>query len=279
MGISTGHDNPSSTPTDKISLVDKLAAIKQQKETNQKNVEDESLTPIRNQIKDLQKNAFQIDLVIGAIEEHTQQSNDEKVVHGNGIKNYAKNIEQQFKDESSKIQTLTNENKSLLTEMGIETTEQLIDNPEFTTTEEVIAYKKAKTDAKELVEIDDKNLQEKLKELGVEIDPNNFSYDLTVKALKEKKEKVQDEILLEKIKTPEGKEEVIEQLSKEIENKLNTKIPLSKDQARTANLLPPEELLNSLEGKFGSEIIKSATMKAYERKAQELIEKKTQRND
>ena len=36
MGISTGHDNPSSTPTDKISLYDKLAAIKQQKETNQK---------------------------------------------------------------------------------------------------------------------------------------------------------------------------------------------------------------------------------------------------
>ena len=219
-------------------------------------------------------------ILIGAIEEHTQQSNDEKVVKDNGIKNYAKNIEQQFRMNPQKFKHSQTKNKSLLTEMGIETTEQLIDNPEFTTTEEVIAYKKAKTDAKELVEIDDKNLQEKLKELGVEIDPNNFSYDLTVKALKEKKEIVKEDILIEKSKTPEGRDEVIEILSSRIENDLPKLTSFTKEEIRRADLLPKNLAL--LENKFGSEIVKSVIMKVYEKKASDFIakrEKKTIESD
>jgi hypothetical protein len=138
----------------------------------------------------------------------------------------------------------------------------------------------------------DSALKEKLKTLGVNVDAENFSYDFAEKALAEKIQSVESELLQEKLKTPEGKEEAIEALSKNLEkniaqvnfskdgktgaevlslNRGESKITISGEKTKfegwsRAKLLPDE--MSVLEKTYGAEVLKEAIRKAYENKIQ-----------
>ncbi len=200
-----------------MSLQEKLSKISQNlqetKAEAEKKAQEKELEPIRARIKELENQKNQLDLVKGSLELKSDKDT------GKGMKEYSKETEEQVKKESTRLDTLTEKNKEALQTMGVENQDQLIDNPEFAEETEVVSYKKAKEQGEGL-KMSDASLQEKLKTLGVNIDAESFSYDSAERALTEKLQSVEGELLQEKLKTPEGKEEAIEMLSKNLEKNI-----------------------------------------------------------
>ncbi|MBI2635168.1 MAG: hypothetical protein HYW79_01335 [Parcubacteria group bacterium] len=272
-----------------MSLQEKLSKISQNlqetKAETEKKSQEKELEPIRSRIKELENQKNQLDLVKGSLE----LKSGEKT--GKGMKEYSKETEEQAKKESTRLDTLIDKNKDALQTMGVENKDQLVENQEFAEEPEVVSYKKAKEETADL-KMADSSLKEKLKTLGVNTDEENFSYDSAEKALTEKIQSVEGELLQEKLKTPEGKEEAIEVLSKNLEkniaqvifskdgktgaevlslNRGDSKITISGEKTkfegwRNAKLLPDE--MSVLEKTYGAEVVKEAIRKAYENKIQ-----------
>lgn len=296
-----------------MSLKEKLSKISQNlqetKAEKEKKAQEEELKPIRLRIKELENQKFQLDLVKGSLElKSGKLESGEKI--GKGMREYSKETKEQDKKESTRLDTLMDENKEALQSMGVENKDQLIENPEFAEEPEVVSYKKAKGEVADL-EMSDSALKEKLKTLGVNIDEENFSYDSAEKALAEKLQLLEGELLQEKLKTPEGKKEAIEVLSKDLEKSI-PQIPFSKDEksgAQTFNFfnlkygdyegkitiqgektkfegwkrtkLLPEEI-TVLEKTYGKDVVKGALLKAYENRtdiAFEDFDKRTKNID
>lgn len=272
-----------------MSLQEKLSKISQNlqetKAETEKQTQEKELEPIRSRIKELENQKNQLDLVKGSLE----LKSGEKT--GKGMKEYSKETEEQAKKESTRLDTLIDKNKDALQTMGVENKDQLVENQEFAEDPEVVSYKKAKEETTNL-EMSDSALKEKLKTLGVNADTESFSYDSAEKALVEKIQSVEGELLQEKLKTPEGKKEAIEVLSKNLEkniaqvnfskdgktgaevlslNRGDSKITISGEKTkfegwRNAKLLPDE--MSVLEKTYGAEVVKEAVRKAYENKIQ-----------
>lgn len=272
-----------------MSLQEKLSKISQnlretQAEADRKSQEKE-LEPIRSRIKELENQKNQLDLVKMSLE----LKSGEKT--GKGMKEYSKETEEQAEKEATRLDTLIDKNKDTLQTMGVGNKDQLVENQEFVEEPEVVSYKKAKKEVGYL-KIADSSLKEKLKTLGVNTDEENFSYSSAEKALAEKMQSVAGELLQEKLKTPEGKEEVIEELSKNLEkniaqvnfskdgrsgtevlslNRGDSKITISGGKTRfegwrSVKLLPKE--MSVLEKTYGAKVVKEAVRKAYENKIQ-----------
>ena len=272
-----------------MSLQEKLSKISQNlqetKAETEKKSQEKELEPIRSRIKELESQKNQLDLVKGSLELKSSEKT------GKGMKEYSKETEEQAKKESTRLDTLIDKNKDALQTMGVENKDQLVENQEFAEEPEVVSYKKAKEETTNL-EMSDNALKEKLKTLGVNADTENFSYDSAEKALAEKIQSVESELLQEKLKTPEGKKEAIEVLSKNLEkniaqvnfskdgktgaevlslNRGDSKITISGEKTkfegwRNAKLLPDE--MSVLEKTYGTEVVKEAVRKAYENKIQ-----------
>lgn len=192
-----------------MSLEKKLSQISNQirenKENESKKLHEEKLEPIRLNIKELEKTKFQLELVLGSLKLKSGKDS------GIGIREYSTKTENEFKEENIRLDKLINKNQEALKTIGVENKDQLLENSDFTEDEEVISYKKSKGQ-KENLELSDSALKEKLLSLGVAIDQENFSYDLAEKVLQEKIEQINKKLALEKAKTPEGKEELKEEL-------------------------------------------------------------------
>lgn len=282
-----------------MSLQEKLSKISQNlqetKAETEKKTQEKELEPIRLQIKELENQKNQLDLVKGSLELKSSEKT------GKGMKEYSKETEEQAKKESTRLDTLIDKNKDALQTMGVENKDQLVENSEFAEEPEVVSYKKAKEETTNL-EMSDSALKEKLKTLGVNVDAENFSYDSAEKALAEKIQSVESELLQEKLKTPEGKEEAIEALSKNLEkniaqvnfskdgktgaevlslNRGESKITISGEKTKfegwsRAKLLPDE--MSVLEKTYGADVLKEAVRKAYENKIQNSFDESDKEN-
>lgn len=276
-----------------MSLQEKLSKISQNlqetKAETEKQTQEKELEPIRARIKELENEKNQLELIKGSLE----LKSGEKT--GKGMREYSKDTSEQTKKESARLDTLIDKNKEALQTMGVENKDQLVENEEFAEETEVVSYKKAKKESADL-ETSDNALKEKLKTLGVSIDEKNFSYDSAEKALAEKLLSLDSELLQEKLKTPEGKNEAIENLSKNLEKSI-PQVSFSKDEKtgiQTFNLsrgegkitiqgektkfegwsrtkLLPDEI-TALEKTYGKDVAREALLKAYGNKTESAFE-------
>lgn len=276
-----------------MSLQEKLSRMSQNlqetKAETERQTQEKELEPIRARIKELENEKNQIELIKGSLE----LKSGEKT--GKGMREYSKETSEQAQKESTRLDTLVDKNKEALQAMGIENKDQLVENAEFAEESEVVSYKKAKKETADL-EISDSALKEKLKTLGMSVDEENFSYDSAEKALAEKLQSLEGDLLQEKLKTPEGKEEAIETLSKNLEKNV-PQVSFSKDEktgVQTFNLsrgegkiiiqgektkfegwnrtkLLPDEI-TALEKTYGKDVVKEALLKAYGNKTELAFE-------
>ena len=277
-----------------MSLKEKLAGISQnlqeEKKIEEQSAQEKELAPIRTKIKELEEQKRELDLIKGSLE----LKSDGKI--GKGMKEYSSETAGNIEKESIEINTLINENKEALQSLGVEDKEQLMTNPETAEGEEVVRYKKAEKQSEDL-RMSDKALQKKLASLGIEVDQEKFSYDSAEKALAEKIQLVEGELVKEKLKTPEGKEENLEMAMGDLEKSLPAP-RISKESSRSGydqyvfsmkdtkvfygyddiqgskkianfkglrNHLLPDNF-KDLELKYGKDIAQEAIVKVYENK-------------
>jgi len=276
-----------------MSLQEKLSKMSQNlqetKAETEKQTQGKELKPIRVRIKELENEKNQLELVKGSLE----LKSDKNI--GKGMREYSKDTNKKEKKESSRLDTLIDKNKEALHTMGIESKDQLVENKAFAEETEVVSYKKAKKETANL-ETSDNALKEKLKTLGVSMDEENFSYDSAEKALAKKLLSLDSELLQEKLKTPEGKNEAIEKLSKNLEKSIpqgsffkdektglqtfnlsrgEGKITIQEEKIkfegwRRIKLLPDE--ITALEKIYGKNVVKEALLKAYGNKIESAFE-------
>lgn len=216
-----------------MSLKEKLGGLskilEEQKKTKEKSEEDKRLEPIRVNIKNLESSRKNLALVKGSLD-FKAPSKSEKInkkiktkfgeinvltnKEASGMQDYLEQTDTKIKSKSGEIDTLILENKEALKELGIEDRDQLAVHPEFVEEPEVIEYHKA-LEQGEGLKMSDAKLKEKLITLGVEFDAENFSYESASQAVEKKIVDIDKELIVEKLKTPEGKEEVINNLAEE----------------------------------------------------------------
>lgn len=192
-----------------MSLENKLSKlsneIRENEEKENKKLQEEKLEPFRLKIKEFEKTKFQLELILNSLKLKSEKGS------GIGMREYSTKTENEFKKENTQLDNLINKNQEALKTIGVENKDQLLENSDFVNDEEIINYKKSKVQ-KEDLELSDSALKERLLSLGMTIDQETFSYDLVEKMLQEKMEQVNKELALEKAKTPEGKEELKEEL-------------------------------------------------------------------
>jgi len=272
-----------------MSLQEKLSKLSQNlqetKAEESKKSQEKELEPIRLRIKELENQKSQIELVKGSLE---LKSNEKT---GKGMKEFSIETESNIKKETTQLDALIEKNKETLQTIGVENRDQITANPDFAEDPEIVSYKKSKEQGEDL-KMADFALKERLSTLGINIDTENFSYDSAEKALAEKLQSLDGELLQEKLKTPEGKEEAIEAIAKDLENTL-TQTSFSKDEKTGAEVLSlnrdkgkiivqgekikfenwdridliPKEI-DVLEKTYGSDVVKEALKKAYENKTE-----------
>jgi len=282
-----------------MSLKEKLSKISQDlqktKAETEKEAQEKELEPVRLRIKELENQKNQLNLIKGSLE---LKSSTET---GKGMREYSEETHKQVQKESTHLDDLINENKEALQKIGIENKDQFVKNSEFAEESEVVSYKKAKEEVANL-ETSDSALKEKLKTLGVSIDEESFSYDSAEKALSEKLQSLKDELLQEKIKTPEGKEEVANALSESLKDsvlelsflkdeKNNTQsfylnnggeIIIEDKNTKFKNWYRVKLLtkkITDLEKTYGKSVVKEALLKAYGNEIEAAFENFDEKNN
>jgi len=291
-----------------MSLAEKLAnkskELEQENLLAEKQAEDNELAPVRNKIVELEELRGKLDLIKGSLELKKGDKIDDRE-SGKGMKEYSDQTNQKTKDESTKIDSLIEENKEALQKMGIENKEELIENPEFAEETEVVNYKKAKEEGEGLG-MSDQALQDRLVKLEVNIE-GEFSYDIAEKTISEKIKLIDSELSQEKLKTPEGKEEAISKIADSLKESLpktffsfDEKLQGYRVSVSSQNSYNKEEMIvrgekvsfenwyraglipkniDELEEKYGKEVIKLALKKVYEDKTKEGLKNLDQQNE
>ncbi len=199
-----------------MALKDKLGALTQKIETEKQvqaqEKENLDLKPIRLNIKKLDKEKKNLEIIKGSLDFKAVDNS----TNNEGMQDYSLNTEKGIKTEEDQLDSLIVEHKEALASVGIENREQLISNPDYTEEEEVVDYKKALERGEDL-KISDAKLKEKLQSYGIEIDDDNFSYEAASRAVEEKLKLVTSELINEKLKTPEGREDITKDLTEEFE--------------------------------------------------------------
>lgn len=195
-----------------MSLKDKLENISQQinveKEEKKKNEESERLKPIREEIKKKEKEIFDLEIIKNSLDFKSDQNKKNE-----GMTEYAESTTNKKKKTKAELESIANANSEALEKMGVKNIDDLTSNPEFAEEEEVVAYKEADAQESDLV-LSDTKLKNRLAELGIEINDDNFSYKTASEEISKRLDVLNNELMAEKFKTPEGKEEAEEMLIK-----------------------------------------------------------------
>lgn len=202
-----------------MSLKEKLSNISKgiegsKKEETEKQSQ-QKLEPVYSKIKEINGLKKQLEIIQGSLSlKSGVLLNRKGEVTGAGMKEYRTGTKEKVKKESGNLDSLMGENKEALASMEIKTRDELIENPEFNEEPEVIAYKESlKQD--EGLEISDASLKKRLVDLGLPVDEKNFSYELAEQKITKKIESLDHELLIEELKTPEGREAGIEKVAEE----------------------------------------------------------------
>lgn len=275
-----------------MSLAEKLKLktkeLKQTKEIEQKTAQEKELEPIRAHITEIEEKKRQLVLIKNSL---VLKSGGEI---GKGMKEYGAEVPENIKKETRRLDTLMDEHKEVLKTMGVENRDQLVGNEEFSGESEVVAYKGAMQEGENLVSAD-ATLKTRLSEFGVNL-PAEFSYDDAEKALVEKIHSLDEELILEKLKTPEGKAEAVGKISEELRSKIpGVEFTKTKDKTeinigsqyrkgtivisgetvkfsgwKNIELIPEE--FGKVEKKYGAEIGNSALKEAYGKNVDRVFE-------
>lgn len=130
------------------------------------------------------------------------------------MKEYAIKTASEKKKTHSQLEQIASNNKEALEKIGVKNIEELVDNPEFAADEEIVAYKQAEKQ-EENVRLSDAQLKKRLADFDINISDENFSYETASDEIGRRLENLNNELLAEKLKTPEGREEAINSLVKE----------------------------------------------------------------
>lgn len=271
--------------------------LEEQKTQNKKLLEDADLAPVRQNIKRLKTKKHILELIEGTLSHNPDISNRASTLDV-GMKEYAEKKNETAGQEKKRITELFEAHKESLSTIGIESVEDLIAHPEYQGEEEVIEHQKAEEELNLLMQSDTK-LVKRLIELGVPVDEGNFSYDSTLVLIKAELENIERELESEKLKTPEGRDEVVEKLGTRLEKQTPgmTFSKSSKDGGITfdvdsfesgssATLYLAREKKDfqsiaytrlatasykDLETKYGAEIARQALVKSYQKKLHEAL--------
>jgi hypothetical protein len=233
---------------EELSLKEKLARISE--EAKGKKAEEESkneakrLAPVYKHIKELEESRRQFDLIKGSLEIKTGSAEPKfggKM--GLGMEEYTNETDKSVQKNEGALDSLIAENEEAMEVLGLSDQEviytlkkdskkseeptpgdiklhkrtKIAEHEDFDNTKEVVAYKKSGEQKKGLA-MSDAALQKKLIKLGVEIseeDKNEFSYQKIEQVVDEKIKKLDEELLSEKMKTPEGRIEAVDILAEE----------------------------------------------------------------
>lgn len=196
-----------------MALRDKLGKlseeIKTEKQIAKENEQNENLKPVRATIKKLEKDKLDLEMIKNSLDFKKQDAND-----GLGMKEYSQLASTGKEKARGQLEAIAEENKEALEKLDIKNIDQLADNPEFAEEEEVVSYKKALEQEAGVV-LSDTKLKNRLAKLGIEIGDENFSYESASQEIGKRLEDLEKELTTEKLKTPEGKEEVTSRLAEE----------------------------------------------------------------
>lgn len=188
-------------------LLLKTKYIKEQEEQRQQQEIDESLQLVRQKICNLEDHRQKLAIL--------HESLIAKKMNGGGIgmSEHAQRVSCLRKTRADRINELMLENKQELEAMGIKNRDELTNHPEFSQTEEVSDYRESLKNTTDLAEADSALLN-RLTELGIksdqEISKPVINYELLVTVLVAELAKVDQKIITEKMKTQEGRQEIID---------------------------------------------------------------------
>lgn len=195
-----------------MSLQEKLSAIeaeRQQKRTEEAEKQKEKeLDPIRQNIKSLEDQKKSLELIAGSLAVESGKDG----ATGKGMKEYSTETMGEAAAKEEELRGLLKEHRETLSSMGVNSKEDLLNNEELSAEPEVASYIEAQGAAEGLAQSDE-ILQKQLESLGVKIDPSEFSYARAENAIEQRLAEIGDHIIREKLKTPEGHQEVIEEFS------------------------------------------------------------------
>jgi len=137
---------------------------------------------------------------------------------GEGMKEYKKNVSARKRNTTATLEKLLRDHSEALGTKGVKSVDELAAFPEFAEDEEITSHHKAEGDDKALSQADTAFITT-LMGLGVEIDEHNFSYETAENAIVQKLKSLEEEIIKERIQTPEGKAEAIQSLAVSFESR------------------------------------------------------------
>lgn len=187
-------------------LTQKIKVEGQKKEEKERN---EELSPLRTAIKKLEKEKLDLEMIKNSLDFKKENSAD-----GLGMKEYADLTAKEAEASQKELEEISQGNEAALELIGVETVDDLAARPEFSEDEEVVIYKKAKKQETEL-NLSDAKLKSRLESLGIKMEDKDFSYEAASDEIDRRLEALEAELIEHKLKTPEGKEEIIDNLSKE----------------------------------------------------------------
>lgn len=211
--------------------------ISAEKEANQEAEQEKKLEPIRANIKKLEKEKADLEMIKNSLD----FKSDDSV----GMEEYSKATGEQKKKTRKQLEEIASDNVEALEKMGIKNVDELAENPDFAEDREIVAYKKALNQEADLISSDTK-LKKRLSDLGIEINEDEFSYETASQKIASRLENLDEELESEKIKTPEGRAEIIDNLAEYFSQK--TKNVYFKEFKKPSNEDPYNNYNFSLQG-------------------------------
>lgn len=226
-----------------MALADKLSQMTEQLQEQKSQeailAQQQELAPIRAKIKELEVRKNQLDLIKGSLEVQPVRirdyAADENDVVVPGTRQYDTITKNESEKTTKTLDDLIKANAEALKTKNIENIHDLIGDEDFAQEEEVVSYKQA---AKSSEDLKARNalLHRRLDVLGIHIPIEDFSYDVAETAIAEKMKSIDDELVQEKIKTPEGRKAAVETLAKDLENVIPNLL-VGKDENSNAHTL------------------------------------------
>lgn len=194
-----------------MNLEEKLGKINDKILLEKKNKEEaeklEILKPVRENINRLKKEKKDLEIINNSL-----NFKKESVEDGLGMKDYASETSSKKEEKYSQLKETVDKNPAAMESLGIKNVEELASYPEFEGDREVVDYKQSIKQEEEL-HLSDSQLQKRLESLGIKTNEKDFSYEVASQEISKRLESLDNELLAEKLKTPEGKEEIIDKLA------------------------------------------------------------------
>lgn len=199
-----------------MGLKEKLSNISQQisaeKQLEAEAQKTEELKPIRLRVKELEKNRVDLEMIKNSLD--FKKDYNARTGQGIGMKDYAENTIAKKAKIRGDLEKEVKANPEAMRKLGIGNVDELVSHPNLSEEDEIVAYKEALSQQEDLV-LSDTKLKNRLVKLGIKMDDKNFSYESASQEIGRRLVELDGELLSENLKTPEGKEKILNNLTEE----------------------------------------------------------------